>query len=293
MADLATPAFRTGAALARLLPGRVADGVAVALGRGVASLPSDRRRIVERNLRRVRPELRGRDLRRAVDQTFESYARYWVQSFRLPDVSPEELDAGFTSEGVPQIAAALEAGTGCLLALPHLGSWEWAGFWLTRVRGWGVTVVVEQLEPPELFEWFADLRRGFGFEVVPLGPSAATECVRAIKQNRIVCLLSDRDIGGGGVEVELFGERTTLPGGPAVLALRTGAPLLPTAVYHRDGKVHGHVRAPLPVERTGKLREDVARITQDLAHELEDLIRAAPEQWHLMQPNWPSDVAGL
>ena len=105
-----------------------------------------------------------------------------------------------------------------------------------------------------------------------------------------MCLLCDRDIEGDGVEVEFFGERTTLPGGPATLALRTGATLLPVAVYFRPGRDHlGVVRPPVPVEREGRLRDDIARITQVLARELEALIRAAPEQWHLLQPNWPSD----
>ena len=152
-------------------------------------------------------------------------------------------------------------------------------------------MVVERVDPPELFEWFASLRARLGMTVVPLGPEAGRAILRALGRNDIVCLLSDRDIGGGGVEVELFGERTRLPAGPATLAIRTGATLLPVAVYFTS-KVDGHlgvIRPPLPIERRGSLREDVARITQDLAGELEVLIRRAPEQWHLFQPNWPSD----
>jgi len=150
-------------------------------------------------------------------------------------------------------------------------------------------VVVETLDPPEVFDWFVGLRRSFGMNVVALGPDAAAQVVRALKSNHIVCLLCDRDIGGGGVEVEFFGERTTLPAGPATLALRTGAPLLPTAAYFRGRGHHGVVGPPVPAERQEGLRADVTRITQLLAHELEALIKAAPEQWHLMQPNWPSD----
>ena len=114
--------------------------------------------------------------------------------------------------------------------------------------------------------------------------------IRALQANDIVCLLCDRDLAGDGVEVEFFGERTTLPGGPATLALRTGAPLLPAAVYFTasDGH-HGVVRPPSTPSAQRRLRDDVARITQDLADELEVLIRRAPEQWHLFQPNWPSD----
>jgi KDO2-lipid IV(A) lauroyltransferase len=125
---------------------------------------------------------------------------------------------------------------------------------------------------------------------VPLGPEAGTATLQALKRNEVVGLISDRDIGGTGIEVEFFGERTTLPGGPATLALRTGAPIIPTAVYFR-GRTghHGVMRPPIVAERQGRMREDVARVTQLVADELEALIRVAPDQWHLLQPNWPSD----
>ncbi len=126
--------------------------------------------------------------------------------------------------------------------------------------------------------------------MVPIGPDVSRTVLRALRDNRIVCLLTDRDLTGDGVEVEFFGERTTLPGGPATLALRTGASLLPVAVYFEAGRGHrGVVRASIPTERAGRLRDDVARITQCLAHQFEELIRVAPRQWHLLQANWPSD----
>ncbi len=118
--------------------------------------------------------------------------------------------------------------------------------------------------------------------------------MRALKANHVVCLLCDRDIGGGGVEVDFFGERTRIPGGPATMALRTGAAIIPVGVYQLPtGRHHAVVRPALDVERQGRLRDDVARATQLLAHELELLIRARPEQWHLMYPNWPSDEVAL
>jgi KDO2-lipid IV(A) lauroyltransferase len=132
--------------------------------------------------------------------------------------------------------------------------------------------------------------RAIGMEVIPLGPSAATGVIRALRENRVVCLLADRDIAGDGIAVEFFGETTTLPAGPATLALRTGATLIPTAVYFRPhGRHFIRICPPLPVERRGRLREDVGRVTQDLARRFEELVRMAPEQWHVMQPNWPSD----
>lgn len=290
MVDLVTPAYKAAASLARVVPPPVASAGARGLARAAVYLAGDRRAQVERNLRRVDPSLSDRELRQKVRETFESYARYYEESFRLPGTTPAELDAGFTHEGYEHLDAALAAGNGAIMALPHLGGWEWSGFWLTQVKGVPVTAVVERLDPPELFEWFAGLRRSFGFEIVALGPDAGTATARALKANHALALLCDRDLAGNGPEVEFFGERTTLPGGPATLALRTGAPILPTAIYFEGASSrHAVVLPPLDTARQGKLRDDVHRVTQDLARALEVLIRRAPEQWHLLQPNWPSD----
>lgn len=250
----------------------------------------DRRRQVVRNLRRVRPDLDGAALEDAVNGVFESYARYWVESFRLPGTPVAEIDAGFSAEGFEHVDSAIDDGGGVILALPHLGGWEWAAFWLTGVRHFGVTAVAEALDPPDLGRWFVGLRESLGMEVVPLGPGAGRASLRALHDNRILCLVCDRDLEGNGVEVSFFGEKTTLPGGPATLALRTGAPLVPAAVYFDGPGHHAVVEPPLPAERQGSLRDDVGRVTQALADRLEALISRAPEQWHLLQPNWPSDL---
>jgi KDO2-lipid IV(A) lauroyltransferase len=172
---------------------------------------------------------------------------------------------------------------------PHLGGWDFGGAWLASL-GYRITTVVEVLEPRELLEFFVSLREAKGLEVVVRGPEAIATLTTALGENRIVALLCDRDLGRRGVDVEFFGERTTLPAGPARLALDTAAPLLAAAVYFRPrGRHYGVVRPPVSVELTGDHRYDVARLTQAIARELEELIRAAPEQWHLMQPNWPSD----
>jgi KDO2-lipid IV(A) lauroyltransferase len=248
--------------------------------------------------------LRGRALDASVDAAFASYARYWAESLRLPGTSPTEIDAGMSWEGIGRITRAVAGGRGAILALPHLGGWEWGGFWMV-LQGFSLTVVVEALEPPELFEWFAGFRRSLGMEVVAVGPAAGRAVVRALKAGGVVCLLCDRNIGGGsGIDVEFFGERTQLPAGPATLALRTGAALLPSAVYFDGpGNRHRAVVRPEIVPRlpprgaahpassasSGATRAEVARMTQVLAGELEVLVRRDPTQWHLMQPNWPSD----
>jgi len=250
---------------------------------------SERRQMVRRHQLRVRPDLTEAELKVAVRETFSHYAHYWVESFRLPGTPPDVLHRGLRAEGVEHITDAIAAGTGCILAMPHLGAWEWSAFWLTSYHQMPVTAVVEAVEPPELAAWFVGLRTRLGMEVVPLDANAGTAAARALKANRVLSLLSDRDVAGGGVEVEFFGERTTLPAGPATLALRSGAPLVPATTYFDGDGHYGVARPPLDTSRQGKLREDVARITQNLAHEFEAMIRKAPEQWHLLQPNWPSD----
>ncbi|MDQ3146089.1 MAG: phosphatidylinositol mannoside acyltransferase [Actinomycetota bacterium] len=289
-AGVAFAAYRSGSAVARALPAGVAVALAGVLGAILRVALGGRLRMVRRHLQRAHGgRLSPAELEREVGRAFQSYARYWVESFRLPDLSPAEIQAGFVCEGMENLEGGLARGNGVILALPHLGGWDYGGAWLST-QGHPVTAVVEAIEPPELFEWFAGFRRSLGMVVVPLGPEAGPAVLTALHANKVVCLLSDRDVAGGGVEVEFFGERTTLPGGPLTLALRTGAVVLPTAVYFEGPTGHrAIIGPPLPLERQGRLRADVARGTQALAVELEHLIRRAPEQWHLFQPNWPSD----
>ncbi len=288
-------AYQAVAALAERIPAGARGGAGRAAGKVAARLDARRRFLVRRHLRRVvGSHLGGSELDAMVDAAFASYARYYIDSFRLPKTPIAEVDTGFTHEGFEHLVAAREAGTAPILVMPHLGSWEWAGFWLALVPGFRVTAVAEALDPPELYEWFLDFRRGLGMNILTLGaPETGPGLLQAIKDRDIVVLLADRDVGGSSVEVEFFGEMTRMPAGPAMMGLRTGAPLLPTAVYLRDHGCHGIAKPPVETVRRGKLRDDVRRVTQDLAHELEALIRVAPEQWHLMQPNWPSDHEAL
>lgn len=276
----------------RAVPLPLLVAVAEALGTNVAPrFMRDKERQLRRHVARARPDFDQATIEAAARRGFGSYARYWAESFRMPGLPAATIDRGFSVTGYENIEHALDRGIGPILVLPHLGGWEWAAAWLNRVKGEQVAAVVERLEPDDLFDWFVELRAAYGIDVIPVGADAMGRLVRAIRAKRIVCLLSDRDISGSGIEVEFFGERTTLPAGPALLAKRTGAPLLPTAVYFRGrGGHHGRVGTPILPDPDLKLRDDLARITQELATALESLIAAAPDQWHLLGPNWPSDL---
>ena len=286
--------YRAGAELAPYVPSTLGVPVARAVSRAVSRITPQRRQQVERNLARVSGgRLEGPALRRAVAETFDSYGRYWWELFHLPaDLRGNAIDHQVVLEGSAHLADGIAAGRGVVVALPHVGGWEVGGAWLAR-RGFSPAAVAEPVEPADLFQWFVDVRREAGIDVVPLGRDAGSELISILREGRIITLLCDRDILGNGVEVEFFGERTTLPSGPALLALRTGAALLPAAVYFTPRGGHRAViLPPVPTEREGRLRDDVQRVTEAMAGRLEELIRVAPEQWHLMQPNWPSDRNG-
>lgn len=233
--------------------------------------------------------LSGSALRVATIKAFVSYARYWSDSFRANDLSPGQLTASLRLEGLEYLQAGMKAGKGVILALPHSGSWDYAGAALAAL-GYPMTVVVESAWDEALFAWFVERRLAMGLRVLPLGPGVASELLHTLRAGGLVGLVCDRDLSGGGVPVCFFGEQTTIPPGPATLALRTGATLLPTGVFDEAGGIcRGVMLAPLDVSRRGTLRQDVARVTAEMATQLELLIRRAPEQWHLFQPNWPSD----
>jgi KDO2-lipid IV(A) lauroyltransferase len=259
---------------------------------------ADKAAMLDRHLLRVGPT--GQRPPTAADG-FGSYSRYWVETLRLPSLSDRQVDRGFSFVHYDRIEAVRAQGKGPILVLPHLGGWEWAAAWLGRIAGVPVTAVVERLEPDDVFDWFEDLRRSWGVNVVPLGSDAFGLLTSAAKERHILCLLADRDIGGTGIDVEFFGEYTKLPVGPAVLSSRTGSPILPTAVYFSKWQRICRVGRPIwpdeastedppgSVEGRGRARDRYRALTQLFAREMERLIADAPEQWHLLEPNWPSD----
>jgi KDO2-lipid IV(A) lauroyltransferase len=247
--------------------------------------------MVSNNLRRVI----GADasdtevLDRWARRSFRAYARYWVEGARLATTSPVEVEERTFVQGFEHLEAGMAAGKGVIMALPHIGSWEYGGAFLAT-QDMPMTSVAERLEPPELFDYFVRQRAAMGLTIVPLDASSGSAISGTLRRGGLVGLLSDRDLVGNGIEVEFFGEPTTMPAGPATLALRTGAVLVTGAVYSGPGSDHrAIVEPPLDTTRSGSFRKDVSRLTQQMATRLEGLIRRAPEQWHVFQPLWLSD----
>ena len=219
-----------------------------------------------------------------------SYARYWVETFRLRPSDAPRLVAGSVVTNPGPFDAALADGRGTIIALPHSGNWDAAGVWLVetlRRRGMepAFTTVVQRLAAGAVYRRFVTHRERLGFEIVAADdPGAHRALLRRLRAGGVVCVLADRDVLGTGIEVEFFGEAARLPAGPARLAALTGAALVPTHLGFRPGgwTIAFGDTIPVPGPR------DVAKATQALADALATLIAAMPADWHVLQPIWPA-----
>lgn len=286
-------AYRLGAWLAEHAPKRVAESGAALAGRIAYRRATGKRRVVERNLARVVGS--GDHLDEVVKHAFGSYARYWLETFRLGRYSSEEL-LGMVEPVGPSVEVmqqAMDEGKGVLLITPHLGFYDLGVAWV-GLQGWQFTTVAEVLRPKALFEWFAELRGSYGLNVIPArnGRSVRQRLGEVLEAGEGVALVSDRDLGRRGIWVDFFGERTTLPASPALLLVRHKVPLIAgSVIQHGNGY---RVRfARIPYELTGVEEVDVPAVAQTTAQALEELIAEAPEQWHLFSRNWPSDEPDL
>ena len=270
------------------LPGPLAKRLPQRLGRTMSRMASERQRTqVRRNLQRVVPDASPSELRDLVRDAYVSYARYWLDSFRLHTMEGEAVVAAAATEGLHHIDALRDSGEGGILATGHLGSWD-VGAFFTSQRDWGLVVVAEVVEPRRLFERFVELRQHAGIDVIPLvrgGDMIDQLEQRIAEQGQVATLLADRDLTKKGPIVEFFGEPCRLPPGTAALARRTGRPVCAGAFFTQgDNGFFGAVHEPFRVDHL-----DVHDGTQVVAHQLERLIRRAPEQWHVFVPNWLAD----
>ena len=179
--------YRVASLFAKLTPGPIAHASAFALSGPLAIAMRSKRLIVERHLRRINPGLSGFALRQATQEAFQSYARYYLETFRLSTLSRQQIDDGFKIEGFDHIERAVAAGKGTVLALPHLGGWEWSGRWLVD-QGYGLTAVVEKLTNDDLFEWFLEMRTRVGFDIIPLDDGAGAKGQRSAEGATRLCL---------------------------------------------------------------------------------------------------------
>lgn len=260
---------------------RAADVVTRLRAKGVEQL--------EANLKRVRPDASEAEIRELARAGMRTYLRYWCEAFRLQDWNGEQIKASVVTHDEPVFWKAVEAGRGVVAALPHMGNWDLAGAWAATM-GAPVTAVAQRLTPEKLYQRFVGYRKAIGIEVVPLtgGPDPMPVLADRLREGRVVCLVSDRDLSRRGVEVSFFGEKTKMPAGPAALAVRTGASLMPVTMWY-DGPVM-HIKFHQLLDPSGGGRDRIRTLTQAVADEFAVGIAEHPADWHMLQRLWLSDL---
>ncbi len=283
-------AFSTGWQVVRRMP----EPSAVALFRQAADAiwrregPSVQQ--LQRNLARIRPDASRTELRALSRAGVRSYLRYWCEAFRLPSWSTERISGTFDLAGKEVMDEAVRTGTGAIMVPGHMANWDHAGAW-AALRYGSVTTVAERLRPEGLFEQFLEYRRTLGMEVLPLGAADVLRSLaRRLKEGRVVALLGDRDVSRNGIEVSLLGRPASLPAGPALLAIMTGAPLHPVSMWFEGQGVYGRVYDRIEVPSGVPRDQQVRQMTQAIADRMGESITERPQDWHMMQPVWLEDL---
>jgi KDO2-lipid IV(A) lauroyltransferase len=210
--------------------------------------------------------------------------RYWVDTFRLPDWSDERIIETVTVTNEHLLTDAIAAKTGVIVAVPHAGNWDHAGAYFCA-KGIRLVTVAERLKPEKLFLKFLAYRQAMGMEVLPLDGRVLNTLQERLNEGALVALVSDRDLSRSGIEVEFFGGKARMPAGPALLALRTKAPLITAFVSYTDNGVHIEFRHVVLSNR-GDESSKVQEIVQMTAQYFEDGISENPQDWHMLQRIW-------
>jgi phosphatidylinositol dimannoside acyltransferase len=253
-------------------------------------------RVLEGNLLRVLgPDADGKELRQLSRQVMRSYARYYLETFRLQTFSTQRIQAGMhiTGGNIPVTLEHLKNGRGVIYALPHMGDFEQAGAWIISIGAGSLTTVAERLKPESVFQRFLKFREGLGMEVLPTtgGPNPSGVMAQRLRKGKLVCLVADRDLSNTAVEVDFFGEKALMPAGAAALAIQTGAALMPVSCWFvGEDEWAAEVYDEIPVPEHGDRREKVAVMTQQLATVFEQAIREHPEDWHMLQRLFVADL---
>jgi lauroyl/myristoyl acyltransferase len=250
--------------------------------------------MLEGNLRRViGSQPPGGQLRGLSRQAMRSYARYWLETFRLPVMPVDRLVAKMHDTGNVQAAfESLAAGRGVVFALPHMGNYELTGVWVIAKGAGSITTVAKRLQPESVYDRFVAFREGLGVEVLPAsgGTQRFGILAQRLRAGKLVCLVCDRDVTGRGIEVEFFGEKARMMGGAAALAVQTGAALMPVILWFEDDHWGVHVHEEIPVPAEGDSKQQAAAMMQEVARLFEAGIRAHPQDWHMLQRVFAADL---
>ena len=276
--------YFAGWRLVRSLPEKFAYRCFEQIGKFALSRNGARIQRLRSNLSRVCPEKSDLEMDLLMKQAMSSYMRYWCDTFRSPDWSRERISQTVTVDGEELLTEPMKSGTGVIVALPHAGNWDHAGAYFCAM-GFPLVTVAERLKPEALFNKFLEYRQNIGMEVLALDSRSMATLLKRAREGALIALVADRDLSKSGIDVSFFGYPSRMPAGPALLAIRTGIPLITAYVSYTDSGIHIKFDSvDIPID--GTEFERIAAIVQRCADLFAKGIKSAPQDWHMLQRIW-------
>jgi lauroyl/myristoyl acyltransferase len=286
---LVLAAYLSGWWVVRTLPEKIAYSLFSILGRITFWRNGKNIRRLRENLSMVKPELSQKNLEILVANAVSSYMRYWCDTFRIQNWSTDRILGSVTTTNENLLLKPMQDGRGVVVALPHSGNWDHAGAYFCAL-GVPLVTVAERLKPEALFQKFLKYRESMGFEVLSLDSRSFVTLLKRAKEGRLIALVADRDLSQSGIDVRFFGKNARMPAGPALLALKTGIPLIVAHVSYRKVGIHIDFHS-VEVPQNGSEGERIVAIVQTTASLFEKGISDHPEDWHMLQRIWIDERA--
>ena len=277
--------YLLGWKIVQVLPEKSAYRLFEKLGKGFYSRNGKAVKRFRSNLQVVMPSADSIELEKSVIKGISSYFRYWCDTFRFPGWSNEKISNTVTASNENLLQDPISAGTGVIVALPHSGNWDHAGAYFC-VQGIPLVSVAERLKPEKLFQKFLTYRQALGMEILPLDSNTLPTLSDRLNAGKLIALVADRDFSKNGVEVDFFGKKAKMPIGPALLSLRTGAPLITAQVSYNPKGIQIDFLGPLTPRIQGSLEDQAKDLVQQCADNFAIGISKKPEDWHMLQRIW-------
>lgn len=244
------------------------------------------RRALISNLRVIwGKEKSEREIRRIAHRTFRRFSGYVVDFFSSPQMNRDNIDDWVTINGLHYVNEALSQEKGVITLTAHLGNWELGGITMA-LKGYPMNAIALSHGKRKATDIFRKQREAKGTKVIPLGV-AVRRCFQALKNNELLAMLGDRDVGGKGIMVEFFGKEALVPRGPATFSLETGAAIVPCFIFKNGDKYELTFEKPILPRSTGDKEKDILNLTKECLKTIEKHIRAHPEEWFLFHRMWP------
>jgi Kdo2-lipid IVA lauroyltransferase/acyltransferase len=273
--------------LVNLIPYRMALCLGNIIGFLAFSVFRIRREVTLTNLKKsFGDRFTDRQYRRLGLRAYSNICKSMIEYGLFPSFNKKKLEKIITIEGAEHFQKIKNTGKGAVLVTGHFGSWELMGAYVAQ-HDWPIDYLVGEQHNLKVNKIMNDHRRMFGIGLIELGV-AARGVIKAVREGRMVAMLSDQDAGSDGVIVEFLGRPASTPKGPAAFSLKTGAPLLCGVIVREGLRQRIVVEPPINITPSGDKNEDIRALTQAYTSILSKYIKEYPDHWFWPHRRWKS-----